>query len=90
MVMSIDGLPSPPAWQWWMRRIVGVLVVGVMLAGVFFALARKPPARAATAAASSVDARRKKLLDELVELEGSGANPKRREQLLAELEQLWT
>jgi len=86
MVMSIEGLPSPPAWRWWVSHIVGVLVVGVMLAGVVFALTGKPPVRAAT---TSVDARRQRLLDELVELERSGANPKRREQLVSELEELW-
>jgi hypothetical protein len=35
-------------------------------------------------------ARRSQLLDELVELERKGEGGKRKEQLLAELEQLWT
>jgi hypothetical protein len=35
------------------------------------------------------DARRQKLLDELVALERTGDNPKRREQLVSELEELW-
>lgn len=87
MVMSIDGLPSPPAWRRWVSDLVGILVVGLIVAGVGFALVRKPAA-AATAAVTS-DARRQKLLDELVELERAGGNPKRREQLLGELEQLW-
>jgi hypothetical protein len=88
MEMSIEGLPSPPAWRWWVSRIVGVFVVGVMLAGIGFALQRKPPERATARAAHQ--ARRKRLLDELVELERTGENPRRREQLLGELEQLWT
>jgi hypothetical protein len=95
MVMSLEGLPSPPAWRWWLSHIVGVLVVGVMLAGIFFALARKPSggATASTAAAAATAAkaaRRQKLLDELVELERTGGDPKRREQLLDDIEQLWT
>lgn len=91
MVMSIDGLPSPPAWRWWLSHIVGVLVVGVMLAGVFFALARKPAkgASAAAAATAARGAKRQRLLDELVELERTGGDPKRREHLLGEIEQLW-
>jgi len=87
MVMSIDGLPSPPAWRRWVSDLVGILVVGLILAGVGFALVRKPAADAAAAVTS--DTRRQKLLDELVELERAGGNPKRREQLLGELEQLW-
>jgi hypothetical protein len=85
MALSIDGLPSTPAWRRWVPRIVGVLVVGVMLAGIFFGLLHKQP-RAATA---SSDLRRQRMLDELVELERAGGNPKRREQLLDELEDLW-
>jgi hypothetical protein len=90
MVMAIDGLPSHPQWQAWLQGIVGVLVVGVMLAGLGLALAaRRRPAQTANAEA---EARRQRLLDELVELERAGAgtaNPRRREQVLAELEQLW-
>jgi hypothetical protein len=89
MAMAIDGLPSVPQWRAWVQGIVGVLVVGVMLAGLALALAaRRRPAEAAEVEA---EARRQRLLDELVELERSGAsaNPRRREQLLAELEQLW-
>ena len=87
MVMSIDGLPSPPAWRKWVSDIVGIFVVGLILAGVGFALVRKPAA--AEVGTAAADARRQKLLDELVELERSSANPTRREQLLDELEQLW-
>lgn len=86
MVMAIDGLPSQPRWRGWVQGIVGVLVVATILAGLGFALLGRRPAQAAHAEA---DARRQRLLDELVELERSGANPKRRDQLLAELEQLW-
>jgi hypothetical protein len=87
MVMSIEGLPSPPAWRAWISRIVGVLVVAVMLAGVAFALFGKRPA--AVAAAAQREARRQRLLDELVQLERNGGSPKRREQLVRELEELW-
>lgn len=88
MVMSIEGMPSPPAWRWWITHIVGLLVVGVMLAGVVFALVRTP-ARGASSAVAAREARRQRLLDELVALEQAGSNPKRREQLLGELEELW-
>ncbi|MBC7976480.1 MAG: hypothetical protein H7138_16025, partial [Myxococcales bacterium] len=87
MHMKIEGLPSLPVWRTWVPRIVGFLVVGLMVAGLGYALARKQPA-AVLAASSSV--RRQKLLDELVALERSGGNPKRREQLLDELEEIWT
>jgi hypothetical protein len=86
MVMRITGLPQPPAWKRWMPRIVGVLVVLMLLGGIGAALFRdtdKDQVRAA---------RRQKLLDELVELERSGATgkaAKRREQIMAELESLW-
>jgi hypothetical protein len=86
MALSIDGLPSTPAWRRWVPRFVGVLVVGVLLAGVLLAVFRKQP----RAVAASSDGRRQRLLDELVELERVGGNPKRREQLLDELEDLWT
>lgn len=86
MVMSIEGLPSRPAWRGWVQGAVGILVVGMMLAGVLVALfARRRPEEADP----GDEARRQRMLDELVELERSGANPKRREQLLAELERLW-
>ncbi|HEX4420567.1 MAG TPA: hypothetical protein VH165_21780 [Kofleriaceae bacterium] len=87
MVMSIDGMPSRPAWRKVVPAIVGIFVVGVMLAGLGFALFRRPVRPAANAAA---EARRQRLLDELVALERDGANPKRREQLLDELEDLWS
>jgi hypothetical protein len=86
MVMAIDGLPSPPRWRAWVQGIVGVLVVTTIVGGLLFSLLARRPAQAADAEAA---ARRQRLLDELVELERSGANPKRRDQLLAELEQLW-
>lgn len=85
--MTIDGLPSQPGWRRWVEGIIGVLVVIVMLTGVGVALAGRRKAQVASAPA---DARRQRLLDELVELERTGANPKRRDQLLAELEQLWS
>jgi hypothetical protein len=52
MALSIDGLPSTPAWRTSVRNIIGLLVVAVMLAGVYFALARKQPRTAVASAAS--------------------------------------
>jgi hypothetical protein len=88
MVMTIDGLPSAPAWRKWVPRIVGVFVVALIAAGVLLALFRSP-AKSARAVVQGSQARRQRLLDELVELERGGGNPKRREQVLSELEQLW-
>jgi hypothetical protein len=87
MVMTVDGLPSPPIWRKWVQGAVGLLVVAVMLAGIGMALFTRRPAEVA---AAGEEVRRQRLLDELVELERTGANPKRREQLLVELEQLWS
>jgi hypothetical protein len=85
--MTIDGLPSSPAWRGWLQGVIGILVVCVILGGIAVALrARRHPPEATGAAD---DARRQQLLDELVELERTGTNPKRRDQLLGELEQLW-
>lgn len=87
MVMKLSGLPQQPAWKVWLPRILGVLVLVVLLAGLVAALARK---RDETHREREV--RRGKLLDELVELERSGAPgkaAKRREQIMAELESLW-
>jgi hypothetical protein len=90
MEMSIDGMPSPPRWRSWVQGLVGLLVVAVMLGGVALAIfGRRGGAAAGAGATASAEARRQRLLDELVELERSGANPKRREQLLEELERLW-
>ena len=87
MVMTVDGLPSPPTWRKWVQGAVGLLVIAVMLAGIGLALFTRRPAEVA---AAGEEVRRQRLLDELVELERSGANPRRREQLLVELEQLWS
>jgi hypothetical protein len=86
MVMTITGLPAPAAWRTWLPRIIGVLVVIVMIGGVYMALTRNRPD---TAADKAREAKRQKLLDELVELEKSGKNEKRREQIMNELEKLW-
>ncbi|HET9620011.1 MAG TPA: carboxypeptidase-like regulatory domain-containing protein [Kofleriaceae bacterium] len=87
MTMTIDGMPSRPAWRSLLSMIVGVLVVVVMVGGVVVALFfRRPASEKAVASA----ARRQRLLDELVVLERDGGNPKRREQVLDELEQLWS
>jgi hypothetical protein len=86
MVMTISGLPAPPTWRRWLPRLIGILVVLLMAGGVWFALTHNRPDSTSTAAR---EARRQKLLDELVELEKSGKNEKRREQIMAELEALW-
>ncbi len=83
MVMTIRGMPAHPAWKKWVPRLVGLLVVGIMLAGVIYALARKK-------SEGGDDGKRKAdLMNELVELEKKGGDSKRRDQVLAELERLW-
>jgi hypothetical protein len=82
MVMTIDGLRSPPAWRWWMPRIAGLLVIGLLIGGLAFALVGKSQAPVTSK-------RRQALLDELVELERTGTDPKRREQVMNELERIW-
>jgi hypothetical protein len=84
MAMKITGMPSPPAWKIWLPRLVGLLAFAVLVAGVAFALVRRPQP-----AAPAGHKRRAALLDELVELERTGKDPARREQALAELERLW-
>ncbi len=84
MVMTISGLPSPAGWKIWAPRFVGVLVVLVIMGGLCFALLTRRSVPATQALA-----RKNALLEELVELERSGANNARREQLVAELEKLW-
>jgi|MudIll2142460700_1097286.scaffolds.fasta_scaffold07532_2 hypothetical protein len=83
MVMTIRGMPHHPAWKKWVPRFVGLLVVAIMLAGVIYAMTR-PRASAGSDAKRKAD-----LMNELVELEKKGVDPKRREQVLAELERLW-
>lgn len=84
MVMTITGLPSPPAWSIWLPRIIGVVVVVLILGGVAFAFAVRRPNVAGR------NARRQQLLDALVAMDKAGSkNEKRREELLAELEALW-
>lgn len=91
MVMSVSGLPSRPAWRFWVQEIIGILVIAVILAGIGFAMYGRGPGGSAEATAhASAEAQRQRMLDELVELERTGANPKRREQLLSELERLWS
>jgi hypothetical protein len=91
MVLSVGGLPSRPAWSSAVQRLVGLLVVLIMLAGVALAmLSRRSRGAAGAPAQPTGEARRQQLLDELVELERSGVNPQRREQLLVELERLWS
>lgn len=85
MVMTIKGMPRHPAWKKQLPRVVGLLVVALMLAGIAYALMRPRTA-------GGDDAKRKaELMNELVEIEkkGPASDPKRREQILTELERLW-
>lgn len=85
MTMRITGLPEEPTWRVVVPRLVGLLVLGMLVAGILLAILRRP----AAAAAPSGNKRSAALLDELVELERTGKDPARREQVLAELERLW-
>lgn len=85
MVMTVAGLPAEAHWKIWVPRVVGVLVVVMVLGGIGFALARRSPI-----AAPDHEARRAKLLDELVELDRDGKqDTRRRAQIVDELERLW-
>jgi len=85
MMMTIAGLPAEPQWKIWVPRIVGVAVVLVLLGGIGFAVMRTAPA-----AKPDHEARRAKLLDELVELDRDGKqDTRRRAQIVDELERLW-
>ena len=81
--MTIHGLPAPAAWKTWVPRLVGIVVVLTIMGGVAFALFGK------RAVVSAHAARRSALLDELVELERTGSDPRRRDRVMSELEKLW-
>jgi hypothetical protein len=83
MVMSIEGLPTQPSWKYWIPHVIGVIVILILGGGLAFALIGRPKAGA------TAGTRRQALLDELVELERSGNDPKRRDQVMAELERIW-
>ncbi|HVK85855.1 MAG TPA: hypothetical protein VM513_17165, partial [Kofleriaceae bacterium] len=82
--LAVAGFPSPPGWKIWAPRFAAMIVIVVVAAGIAFAFMRRRDPEAERRA------RRSQLLDELVELERKGEGGKRKEQLLAELEQLWT
>jgi hypothetical protein len=85
MVMTIEGLPAEEHWKIWVPRVVGVVVVLMLLGGIGFAMTRTPQA-----AKPDAEARRSKLLDELVELDRDGKqDTRRRAQIVDELERLW-
>jgi len=90
MALTISGFPTEPAWRVWAPRIMGLLVLVMILGGIGFALARTS---AASASVPDREARRAKLLDELVDLERRGVSSSkerhRKEQLVDELERLW-
>lgn len=83
MVMTISGMPSHPSWKKWVPRIIGIVVALIMLGGVVLAVMRKP------SPADGNAKRKQALIDELVEVEKTGVDPKRRDQLLSELERIW-
>jgi hypothetical protein len=87
MQMTVHGLPSIAAWKIWVPRVIGVLVVLMILGGITLALVRG--AKPAAAPDPARAARRTRLMDELVELDRTGKDKKRREALVAELEKLW-
>jgi len=85
MVLGIEGLPAEQQWKVWVPRFVGVIVLAMLLGGIAFALARPAPT-----AKPDHEARRNKLLEELVELDRDGKqDTRRRAQIIDELERLW-
>ncbi len=93
MQLAIHGMPSQPAWKLWVPRVFGVAVVLVMLGGLGFAFAGRRGGKPAVGIDPAREARRNKLMDELVELERAGKDSakdrKRHDALVAELEKLW-
>ncbi|MBA3457563.1 MAG: hypothetical protein H0T42_31065 [Deltaproteobacteria bacterium] len=89
--ISISGFPTEAAWRVWAPRIVGILVLVMVLGGIGFALQRTSSTDPALGPGR--EARRAKLLDELVDLERRGVSTTkerhRKEQLIDELERLW-
>jgi hypothetical protein len=84
MVMRVAGLPVVPAWKIWAPRFAGLVVLGLIGLTVALVLrARRTGPRGGAAA------RIQTLMDELVQLEKKGQGGKRKEALLAELEELW-
>lgn len=86
MVMKVKGLPAEASWKRWVPKLFGVIVILVILGGIALAMYRPGPAPKA-----DTEARRQKLLDELVALDRDGpdTNPARRMQIIDELERLW-
>jgi hypothetical protein len=86
---TIDGLPSPATWKAWAPKVVGLLVVAMVLIAAFIAIAaavRAGQSRASQAAGRK--ARIEALYEQLVAIEQTGAGEARREELVAELEEL--
>ena len=90
MVMKIKGLPAEAKWKRWIPMLVGAMVVLVILGGIVLAIYR-PIGVTASRTAKDNEARRQKLLDELVALDRDGpeTDPHRRAQIVDELERLW-
>jgi len=86
MQMTISNLPHQPEWKVWAPRIVGIFGLLVMIGGLGFAIYRTSTARTEDLARAD---KKNALLDELVDLEKSGKNPKRRAEIANELERLW-
>ncbi len=98
MVLTLSGMPQAPAWRLWVPRILGLVVIAMILAGVGFALLRRPTTTPEQESQGSARAaRRELLLAELVELERDNhakgrlddKAKRRRETLITELEALW-
>jgi hypothetical protein len=100
MVMSITGLPHPPAWHRWTQYGFGLVAVGLLGWAMFTVLApaRRRRDAAADLARTALEERREALLEQLVALEcehrsGDVADAKydkRKKKLRRQLEDVYT
>ena len=84
--MTIAGLPTAAAWTRWAPRIVGVLAVATMLAGLWV---RDRNADQRGARRSRRARRKRKLLDELVAARATGGDTAAPRAIRPQLEDLW-
>ena len=82
MVFTVEGLPQAPAWSRWSKIGAGLLVLVILGVGIAAVMAKQGPP------AVSPRARFDQLLDELAALEAAGGGGARRDQIMAELEEL--
>ncbi len=78
---TLGGLPQPPAWSRYAKAITGLIVLIILGVGIGFAMIRR-------SSAAGSRARYGQLLDELAALDEQGAGGARRDQLMAEFENL--